>query len=74
MGVGRDDPLPSREHPHPRSKGGQHVIYACQDCNEIKGDMTMPEWQAFMIANPEWWRIRHWQRVSKAARKRMAAP
>ena len=47
--------FPTLDHTHPRSKGGKHTVWACLDCNEIKRDMTMIEWQAFMAANPRWW-------------------
>ena len=47
--------FPTIEHPHPRSKGGKQTTYACFDCNQIKGDMTLDEWQKFMAENPRWW-------------------
>lgn len=51
--------LPTRDHTHPRSRGGLHTVWACDDCNNIKSDMTMPEWQEFMSANPSWWKRRN---------------
>lgn len=47
--------FPTVEHTTPRSKGGRHTIMACWDCNQIKRDMLMPEWQEFMVKNPRWW-------------------
>lgn len=52
-----NDPLlmPTADHVHPRSKGGQRVVWACWICNNIKGDMLLPAWEAYMAANPRWW-------------------
>lgn len=47
--------LPTIDHIHPRSLGGQTTIWACMDCNGRKGNMTLPEWRAFMTDNPQWW-------------------
>lgn len=47
--------FPTIEHTHPRSKGGARIVFACLDCNQIKGDRTLEEWTAFMAANPRWW-------------------
>lgn len=50
--------FPTRDHVHPRSKGGQRTVWACWVCNNLKRDMTLPEWEAFMAANPNWWEKR----------------
>jgi hypothetical protein len=47
--------LPTRDHVWPRSKGGKYTIWACYDCNHIKGAMTPEEWTAYMAAFPHWW-------------------
>ena len=47
---------PTRDHhPIPRSRGGTKTIICCYTCNNIKGDMSAPDWDAFMQSNPEWW-------------------
>lgn len=46
---------PTRDHhPIPRSRGGTETILACYKCNHTKGDMSAEEWDAFMLANPNW--------------------
>jgi hypothetical protein len=48
------------DHVIPLSRGGDmrgdNAILACQACNNLKKDMMPSQWQAFMDANPEWWR------------------
>ncbi len=56
--------MPTRDHVHPRSKGGREIVWACDTCNFMKDDMLPAEWKAFMLANPYWW----------TKRKRTAAP
>jgi len=46
----------TRDHIHPKSKGGERKVWACRQCNLLKGDMTYEEWLAFMAAHPEWWK------------------
>lgn len=46
---------PTKDHVHPRSKGGRYKVWACDDCNGIKSNMTFVEWQEYMSANPQWW-------------------
>lgn len=58
MGVGRNDPWPSEDHVHPKSRGGQFKIWCCSSCNNVKGNMLPAEWEAFMAANPQWWLLR----------------
>lgn len=59
---------PTRDHhPVPRSKGGRRTIICCMVCNNRKGDMTAAEWQAYMNATPEWWKL------TKRDRKRIRA-
>ena len=59
--------MPTRDHAHPRSKGGRLIVIACWTCNHMKGDMTMEEWEAFMALHPRWW-----NGVSKRKRKMFA--
>jgi hypothetical protein len=51
---------PTRDHHMPKARGGWNspIIPACGQCNEIKGDMLPEQWQRFMAAFPEWWRMR----------------
>lgn len=46
---------PTRDHVHPKSKGGRSTVMACYECNQIKGDMLPTEWAVFMVENPRWW-------------------
>ncbi|WP_394072434.1 HNH endonuclease [Roseixanthobacter glucoisosaccharinicivorans] len=46
---------PTLDHVHPRSKGGQRTVWACDDCNRIKRDMTESEWSEYRAHNPSWW-------------------
>ena len=46
--------MPTRDHDHPRSKGGQKTTVCCWSCNHIKADKTMEQWRAFMRAHPRW--------------------
>jgi 5-methylcytosine-specific restriction endonuclease McrA len=55
MDIGHPDLMPTEDHVHPRSRGGVETVWACWKCNNVKGDMTMPEWEAFMAAHPAWW-------------------
>jgi hypothetical protein len=48
---------PTRDHVVPRSQGGRQVVICCLDCNRIKADLLPIAWSAFMLANPEWWRL-----------------
>lgn len=50
--------MPTLDHVHPRSRGGQKTVWACDDCNQMKRDMSMLEWQRFMEKNPKWWERR----------------
>jgi hypothetical protein len=47
--------LPTLDHVHPRSRGGKETVWACDDCNHLKRDMTISEWAEFMKRNPGWW-------------------
>jgi 5-methylcytosine-specific restriction endonuclease McrA len=47
----------TRDHFHPKSLGGEFRVWCCRRCNEIKRDMTVPEWRRFMRKNPEWWKM-----------------
>jgi 5-methylcytosine-specific restriction endonuclease McrA len=60
-------------HPIPRSKGGARTIIACSLCNNRKGDMTAPEWEAYMAAHPEWWKLTNRERRTKRAQEKREA-
>jgi hypothetical protein len=45
----------TRDHHHPKSKGGRKIVLACRTCNSIKGDMLPADWKAFMESFPAWW-------------------
>lgn len=52
----------TRDHVVPKSKWvpmdrifGARLVWACRQCNSIKGDMMPQDWSAFMKANPNWW-------------------
>ena len=45
----------TRDHVVPQSLGGTRTVPACFTCNQLKGDMLMAEWRAFMAAYPQWW-------------------
>lgn len=47
----------TRDHVIPKSQGGRHSVWSCWACNNLKGQMQPLEWQAFMKANPEWWKL-----------------
>lgn len=49
---------PTRDHIHPKSQGGRMTVWACESCNNMKGDMTQDQWSKFMASNPRWWNIR----------------
>lgn len=45
----------TRDHYHPRSKGGRRIVLACRTCNSIKKDMLPDDWRDFMRCFPTWW-------------------
>lgn len=47
--------MPTKDHTTPKSLGGQHTIWCCYQCNEIKADMLWERWRSFMSAYPKWW-------------------
>lgn len=49
---------PTRDHVVPKSKGGIDTVWACYQCNNIKGCMMPDEWELFMADNPRWWETR----------------
>jgi hypothetical protein len=51
---------PTNDHVHPESKGGREIVVACIQCNMIKADMLPDQWEAFMVATPEWWKLNKW--------------
>jgi len=46
----------TRDHYHPKSRGGTVRVWCCRQCNTIKADMTASQWLYFRRHNPEWWR------------------
>lgn len=46
---------PTRDHVVPVSKGGRETVWACHQCNNLKGDSMPDVWAAFMAATPDWW-------------------
>jgi HNH endonuclease len=46
----------TKDHIIPKSKGGRQTVWACRQCNAIKGDMEPDVWAAFMADWPEWWK------------------
>lgn len=67
---------PTRDHTVPRSMGGTVTVWACFDCNNIKGCMTPDAWKAFRAVNPNWWlkRTRASSRTIAAYLKRIPQP
>lgn len=59
----------TRDHTHPRSKGGRATVWACFTCNNLKGSMTLFQWFDFMKANPEWWEIPRRRAALRAQRR-----
>lgn len=55
------------DHVHPKSKGGRVKVPACRQCNQLKGDLTAPEWDAFRAAHPRWWKTFHTHQEVRAA-------
>lgn len=54
MRQGRSRPSP--DHLWPRSKGGAsglNIVYACQQCNHDKAEMTIDEWLAKLERNSD---------------------
>jgi hypothetical protein len=57
----RAHPLtPTRDHVHPRPQRKNMPdrtgwVWACYECNHIKGCRTEQEWLRFMRENPNWW-------------------
>lgn len=51
------DHAPSRDHVVPLSRGGRdtidNIIVVCRRCNNLKGDLTLPEWLEHLVADDE---------------------
>lgn len=45
----------TRDHTIPVSHGGKRTVPCCQACNNLKGAMTLREWNTYMATNPDWW-------------------
>lgn len=57
---------PTRDHVYPKCLGGRRRVWACEACNNIKGDMIPEAWKLFRINNPGWWKL--WRRQSRRHR------
>ncbi len=57
--LGDPDLSPTRDHVRPKRmrpvNNSGPVVIACFRCNNLKGDKTPGEWEAFMASHPEWW-------------------
>lgn len=53
----RTDLRATRDHVLPRVNGGQHKVWSCSACNNLKGSLLPAQWSSFMHANPEWWKL-----------------
>jgi hypothetical protein len=47
----------TRDHVHPKSRGGKAIVWSCRACNSLKGDMTGDEWHLFRTMNEKWWKL-----------------
>ena len=51
--------LATRDHVVPRCENGmngsRNEVWACQACNNVKGDMSVQQWLDFREANQKWW-------------------
>lgn len=52
----------TRDHVHPQHAGGRISVWACRQCNHLKGGMLFSDWRAFMAAHPKWWTKPDYQR------------
>lgn len=60
--TGGQSPLTAtRDHVVPRAHGGSRRVWACAQCNTLKGCMSYADWRRFMMAHPEWWTLRRFQ-------------
>jgi hypothetical protein len=57
----------TKDHKHPKSKGGTETAICCLACNAVKLDLTMDEWQQVMNVVPLWW-LRYERKQSIGAR------
>lgn len=52
----------TRDHLVSKSHGGNCIVPCCRACNELKGDMTVWQWQEVMSKVPRWWTLLRTQR------------
>lgn len=53
---GRWSPLTAtRDHIRPKWLGGGRCVWACWECNQLRGGLPISEWRQFMQENPQWW-------------------
>lgn len=58
--LGKDHPsglAATKDHIHPKSRGGAKTVWSCLACNNLKGSMPLADWYNFMGRNPEWWKL-----------------
>jgi len=46
----------TRDHYWPQCRGGIVKVWACFQCNNLKGCLTPFEWANYMATHPDWWR------------------
>jgi 5-methylcytosine-specific restriction endonuclease McrA len=51
--------LATRDHVVPKAENGmngyRNEVWACQACNNVKGDMSVGQWATFRNNTGEWW-------------------
>lgn len=46
----------TRDHVLPKCLGGRKTVWACRQCNNLKGDLTPEQWSKVMATFPIWWK------------------
>jgi len=71
---------PTRDHVHPKSRGGKRTVWACRQCNGLKADLAPHAWWRFVDSNPRYWKefrthgdVQRWLR-DNARQKRVKRP
>ena len=73
---GPEELCATKDHLHPKAvrqsvntKKINRQVWACRACNEVKGDLRLPNWKVFMAAHPKWWTL--WRSGYFSGRKRL---
>lgn len=66
--------FPTLDHVVPYSRGGRRTIWACDDCNQVKGDLMPEEWAEFRRRHPRWWEMPKKQAGKARSLMRQALP